>query len=201
MAMKKRVAASMAAVLVAAMCFGSTAFAADENNTPVNGTTKDVTDENTEVKMTVETAPGDPTWSVDIPLEIAFNKISVNSPDSAFEKPLKYSCAINNEGVAEDANKIKTLSVNLGSKKMYDMFRADDATTLSAVFGVLAEGDTVGQYVEANGKIVTMSPNKITGEGKVKLDKDAMKTGGVKDGNYKGNLTVVITPETAGPTS
>lgn len=202
MAMKKRLAASMAAIIVAGMCFGSTALAADENNTPVNGTgTADsVTDENTEVKMTLDTTSSDPTWSVDIPLEVSFNSISVNSPDSALEKPLKYSCAINNEVTGVDAaDKIKSLTVKLGTKNMFDMYKADDPNTkLTGVFGVVAEGSTDGAFVEADSKIVTMTPDKIQGEGKVKLKSEVFKAGGVANGSYKGNLTVIIAPEKVG---
>lgn len=202
MAMKKRLAASMAAIIVAGMCFGSTALAADENNTPVNGTgtTNSVTDENTEVKMTLNTTAADPTWSVDIPLEVSFNSISVNSPDSALEKPLKYSCAINNavETITED-NKIKSLTVKLGDNKMFDMYKADEPTTkLTGIFGVVAEGSTDGDFVDAKGKIVTMTPDKIDGEGKIKLDKSVLSASGVANGSYKGNLSVVITPEKVG---
>lgn len=202
MAMKKRLAASMAAMVVAAMCFGSSALAADENNTPVNGTgtASSVTDENTEVKMTLDTTPADPTWSVDIPLEVSFNSISVNSPDSALEKPLKYSCAINNavDSITEE-NKIKSLTVKLGDNKMFDMYKADEPTTkLTGVFGVVAEGSTDGAFVAANSKIVTMTPDKIDGEGKIKLDKSVLSASGVANGSYKGNLSVVITPEKVG---
>lgn len=202
MAMKKRMAASMAAIIVAAMCFGSTALAADENNTPVNGTGtgNSVTDENTEVKMTLDTTSADPTWSVDIPQEISFNSISVNSPDSALEKPLKYSCAINNAVTGIQAeDEIKSLTVKLGDNKMFDMYKADEPTTkLTGVFGVVAEGSTDGNFVEANSKIVTMTPDKIDGEGKIKLNKSVLSASGVANGSYKGNLSVVITPEKVG---
>lgn len=202
MAMKKRMAASMAAIIVAAMCFGSTALAADENNTPVNGTgtASSVTDENTEVKMTLDTTAADPTWSVDIPQEISFNTISVNSPDSALEKPLKYSCAINNAVTDIQAqNEIKSLTVKLGDNKMFDMYKADEPTTkLTGVFGVVAEGSTDDAFVAANSKIVTMTPDKIQGEGKVKLDKTVLSASGVANGSYKGNLTVIIAPEKVG---
>lgn len=202
MAMKKRLAASMAAIIVAGMCFGSTALAADENNTPVNGsgTTNSVTDENTKVKMTLNTTEADPTWSVDIPLEVSFNSISVNSPDSALEKPLKYSCAINNavEKIT-DENKIKSLTVQLGEKNKFDMYKADDPNTkLTGIFGVVAEGSPNGDFVDAKGKIVTMTPDKIEGEGKIKLDKSVLSAGGVANGSYKGNLTVIIAPEKVG---
>lgn len=202
MAMKKRLAASMAAIIVAGMCFGSTALAADENNTPVNGTgtASNVTDENTEVKMTLNTTAADPTWSVDIPLEVSFNSISVNSPDSAMEKPLKYSCAINNavDSITEE-NKIKSLTVKLGDKNMFDMYKADAPTTiLASVFGVVAEGDTTNDFAEAEGNIVIMTPDKIQGEGKVKLDKKVLSASGVENGSYKGNLTVIIAPEKVG---
>ncbi len=207
MAMKKRLAASMAAIIVAGMCFGSTALAADENNTPVNGTgtgtANNVTDENTEVKMTLDTTASDPTWSVDIPLEVSFNSISVNSPDSALEKPLKYSCAINNAVTGIQAeDEIKSLTVKLGDNKMFDMYKADEPTTkLTGIFGVVAEGSTDGAFVEAKNKIVTMTPDKIEGEGKIKLNKSVLSASGVANGSYKGNLSVVITPEKVGPTS
>ena len=205
MAMKKRLAASMAAIIVAGMCFGSTALAADENNTPVNGTgtANNVTDENTEVKMTLDTTASDPTWSVDIPLEVSFNSISVNSPDSALEKPLKYSCAINNavDSITEE-NKIKSLTVKLGTTNMFDMYKADEPTKkLTGIFGVVAEGSTDNAFVNANSKIVTMTPDKIQGEGKVKLKSEVLKAGGVENGSYKGNLTVIIAPEKVGADS
>ena len=150
--------------------------------------------------MTLDTTSADPTWSVDIPQEISFNSISVNSPDSALEKPLKYSCAINNAVTGIQAeDEIKSLTVKLGDNKMFDMYKADEPTTkLTGVFGVVAEGSTDGNFVEAKNKIVTMTPDKIDGEGKIKLDKSVLSASGVANGSYKGNLSVVITPEKVG---
>ena len=90
MAMKKRVAASMAAVLMTALCFGSTALAADADN-PVNGSGDTATpDSQTEVKLSYKLEAGAPTWSVDIPQTMSLSDISENRPQSNMVKEMSY---------------------------------------------------------------------------------------------------------------
>lgn len=204
MAMKKRVAASMAAVLMTALCFGSTALAADADN-PVNGSGDTATpDSQTEVKLSYKLEAGAPTWSVDIPQTIAFSDISVNSPQSALVKDLAYSSVINNN-VEDATSKITKLEIKLpdgDAANTFTMFNADaagDPAKVAGAYGVVAAGaaadkDGLFTTVAAGGTIVTMTEDVADGTGKVQLDKTKLKD--FKDGNYKGNLTVSITPTT-----
>lgn len=205
MAMKKRVAASMAAVLMTALCFGSTALAADADN-PVNGSGNTATpDSQTEVKLSYKMAEGEPTWSVDIPQTIAFSDITVNSPQSSLVKDLTYSSVINNN-VEKATSKITKLEIKLPegeAANTFTMFNADaagDPAKVAGAYGVVAAGATADKdglfttLVADGGTIVTMTEDVADGTGKVQLDKTKLKD--FKDGNYKGNLTVSITPTT-----
>lgn len=206
MAMKKRVAASMAAVLMTALCFGSTALAADADN-PVNGSgATETPDSQTEVKLSYKMAEGEPTWSVDIPQTISFSDITVNSPQSALVKDLAYSSVINNN-VEKATSKITKLEIKLpgdadANVNTFTMFNADaagDPAKVPGAYGVIATGATADKDglftpVENGGTIVTMTEDVADGTGKVQLDKNKLKD--FKDGNYKGNLTVSITPTT-----
>lgn len=204
MAMKKRVAASMAAVLVTALCFGSTALAADADS-PVNGSGDTATpDSQTEVKLSYKMEEGAPTWSVDIPQTVAFSDISVNSPQSALVKDLAYSSVINNN-VADATSKITKLEIKLpsgDSANTFTMFNADaagDPAKVAGAYGVIAAGATADDKgvftpLTADSTIVTMTEDVASGTGKVQLDKTKLSE--FKNGNYKGNLTVSIAPTT-----
>ncbi|MPN01782.1 hypothetical protein SDC9_148994 [bioreactor metagenome] len=60
--------------------------------------------------------------------------------------------------------------------------------------GAAADKDGLFTTVAAGGTIVTMTEDVADGTGKVQLDKAKLKD--FSDGNYKGKLTVSITPTT-----
>ena len=198
MAMKKRLAASMAAIIVAGMCFGSTALAADENNTPVNGTgtANSVTDENTEVKMTLNTTAADPTWSVDIPQKITFEQISATTDPSKLVKELSYSSYIHNgtEADVQDGEKyytIENLAVKLTDSNKFNMTNVKDPTVI--VKDAYKVMDAADKELEKGDTIVTMTEDVKSAVGKVKLD-DTKWDGYTAPGKYNSQLTVTISP-------
>ncbi len=210
MAMKKKIAAGLAALTMTALCFGTTAFAAAESY-PINGSGNDTTagandvitdgtegKNQTELELSFkEVTPGEATWSVDIPQKITFDQISATSDPSKLVKELSYSSYIHNgtEADVQDGEKyytIENLAVKLTDTNKFTMTNVKDPTVkVGAAYKVM---DAADKELVLGDTIVTMTEDVKSAVGKVKLDNTKWDDY-TAPGKYNSQLTVTIAPK------
>lgn len=210
MAMKKKIAAGLAALTMTALCFGTTAFAAAESY-PINGSGNDTTagandvitdgtegKNQTELELSFkEVTPGEATWSVDIPQKITFDQISATSDPSKLVKELSYSSYIHNgtEADVQDGEKyytIENLAVKLTDTNKFTMTNVKDPTVkVGAAYKVM---DAADKELVLGDTIVTMTEDVKSAVGKVKLDNTKWDDY-TATGKYNSQLTVTIAPK------
>lgn len=199
MAMKKKIAAGMGAVVITAMCFGSTAFA---ESIPVNGSgAGDSNTANGTTEVGVEYKKADSTtanWTVNIPQKVSFKNVTLTSTD--LKQPLNYSAVIADPSTGD---KVEYLKISLPSEG--NTFIMEDPIegykTAAGAFKIL---NTVGNDVTAGAAtdtaalIVPKLENGASAEATIQADVSKFtaldKT--ITDGTHAfgGSFTVLITP-------
>ena len=202
--MKKKIAAGIGAVLVTAMCFGSTAFAAGENwSINGKGTDEVTTDgttgkENTNVTMTyTPTKATDVSWSVTIPREVSFGDV-VASTSKPTEQPIHYACTIVNGESATD--KVASVTISLSAAEKCAMYPVGDTTKkLEGAFKIKKPDKS---DVAAGNEIATLANNTAV-DAYAELNKSVVDTAFEANGIYEnittktaftGNFSIKLTP-------
>ena len=196
MSMKKKLAAGAAALAVTAMCFGTTAFAAETNTIYSDGTDNSapVTSDNsnsTEIEVTT-IKEGDATWSVEIPKKLSFSNVTATSAtDFIQELPLK--ATILNVNTSNEAleNQIANLVVKVGDSFKPTLALTTDATkTIANAYKV--KDPSKADVTDGKNPIATLTQASDSATGLVELDKASFN--GKDAGTYTGKLTMKITP-------
>lgn len=187
MAMKKKIAVGIGAVLITAMCFGGSVFA---ESTPVNGTGDSGSAEGS-TNATVTYTKGDestPTWSVNIPKSVDFG--TVNVATTALTQKLEYTANIQND----TSNTIKSLKISLVDGPKYAMKDTghDPAVTVSNAFSIK---NAAGGEVTANSAIAEIASGE-TANAQAVLDLNAFTSATLTNGNhaFTGQFGVKIEP-------
>lgn len=184
MAMKKKIAAGIGAVLITAMCFGGSVFA---ESTPVNGSGAEASNAvngTTDANVTYTKAT-DPTWSVNIPKSVDFGKI--NAATQNVTKTLDYSANISGD-------QVESLGIALQSSKgpAFDMKDATHGVTVSGAFTIK---NNVGADLDAGGTLLTLA-NGEAGTAQATLNVSKFSSATIADGDhaFTGQFGVTITP-------
>ena len=189
MAMKKKIAAGIGAVLVTAMCFGSTAFAEQQ---PINGSGNTPTDGTTDV-TTKYTKSDDTSWSVNIPKSIDFGNTSVTTP--TVTKELEYSAVIGT-GTTE----IESITVTLPTDTPNDFILKDTNHNLATAKDAYAIKDKSGNDLDNNKTIATLKNGEsATAQAVLDVSKitDATASASSVSHGFSGSFKVIITPSKA----
>lgn len=189
MAIKKKIAVGLGAVAITAMCFGSTAFAADANQT-INGTGSTAVNGSSDVGVTyTKPASGEATWAVNIPQKVDFG--SVNDANATVTKSLEYSAVISNTGVTDEAKKVESLEIKLTNPD-YKLTDTTHSCTASAAYKFKSTVNT-----DVTDVIATLKTGEKANINAV-LDVTTLKTatGLAASGahNFTGSFGVTITP-------
>lgn len=190
MAIKKKIAVGLGAVAITAMCFGSTAFAADANQT-INGTGSTAVNGSSDVGVTyTKAASGESTWAVNIPQKVDFG--SVNDANATVTKSLEYSAVISNTGVTDEAKKVESLKVALISGATYSLNDTNHGCTATSAYKFKSTTNT-----DVTDVIATLKTGEKANLNAV-LDVTTLKTatGLAASGahNFTGSFGVTITP-------
>ena len=197
MAMKKKIAAGIGAVLVTAMCFGSSAFAADQTINGSGNTANDAKDGTTDLTMTYKSAENAPTWAVNMPKDVSFGDIigSVVTPN--ITQDLVYTATIDN-GSNKGTASVASLKISLpAATNTMEMVQAVDATkTVPNAFAIVdPSGKDVEKNDAADSSLIANLTNNASATAKVRLNKSAFSSVTGSDPiAYKGSFTVKITP-------
>lgn len=165
MAMKKKIAVGIGAVLVTAMCFGGSVFA---ESTPVNGSGDSGSAEGSTNATVTYTKGSDsnPSWSVNIPKSVDFGKVNAATPSAV--QSLDYTAYI------EDPTKIASLKVSLSGGPAFDMVDNGHTTPFKATnaFSLYNQADT---QIGADGVIADLK-DKETKSVSAKLNVGIIKS-------------------------
>ena len=197
MAMKKKIAAGIGAVLVTAMCFGGSVFAADQTINGSGNTANDAKDGTTDLTMTYKPAENAPTWSVTMPKDVSFGNIVGSAITPNITQDLKYTATIVNGSNVGTAS-VASLKVSLpAATNTMEMVQAVDATqkVANAFTIVDPSGNDVNKDDTVDNSLIANLTNDTSATAKVRLNKSAFNSvTGSTPIAYKGSFTVKITP-------